>query len=179
MESAMRKALLLPLVVALPLALTACDDGSERIGELERELETQRTTLESSQTEVTTFREDLEAARAEVEEASGQLNAARADLDATRADLETARGSLDVANARIVELEAAAGEHAAAAIALAGPMKALATRAEQQDAALTELETLVSYNASASAAVAVLRSNVQKLGEDIQAAAAAAQVELD
>ncbi len=176
MEFAMRTALLRPRVLALPLALAACDDGSQRIGELERELETQRTSLESSQAETTTFRADLETARGELDAARGEIgaasndrDAARADLDATRADLEGTRTELEAANARIGDLE---GELKDTTANAGETIESFGQRVAVQIEGLQALGGRVTDDADLSSAVSALQQNAETLSREIDSAAA-------
>ena len=95
---------LIPFALIAPLALTACDDGSEQITSLNRQLEAERVKVTDLETRTATF----DALQAENAQLKTDLELARkesADLTANAFDPKTIEEPLSVMFVRMREID--------------------------------------------------------------------------
>lgn len=165
--------------VALPLALTACDDGSERISELEGSLKTEQGRIAALEGELRaekTRAENFERQVAEIE-----------TLRTTNTELTT---RAETAEARVKELEVAPTAEPAAdaattdepafdAARLGGPLNALVANLREMDNGLTAIRRASRGNEDVINTLNTLRANMREAGRQIEAISSDAKVELE
>ena len=171
--------------LALPLALTACDDGSERISELEGN-------LQSEQSRIAALEGELRAEKTRAENFERQV----AEIETLRTSNAELTTRAETAEARVTELEAApaaapatapteapgaatpAAEPAFDAARLGGPLNALVTNLREMDDGLTTIRRAARGNSEVIEALDGLRGNMREAGRQIEAISSDAKVEL-
>ena len=194
--------LLLVPALMLPLALAACDDGSERITELEGTLNTERAkvvdleqrvaeidTLRTERDNLVKERDELIVARDTALGESGNFTQERETLTKERDELvaerDRMRGELETVQARVVELEEAAKTAVADAgdafdtTTLQEPMQAILIKLRDTQEGLERLETEYSTDDKIREAVANLRTRIGETGRDIRTVVERAKIELE
>ena len=197
--------LLLVPALMLPLALAACDDGSERIAELEGNLQAERTkitTLEGQVGELDTLRTERDALIKERDELIVARDTAAGERDQFTPQIETLtterdalvkerdeivaerdrlRGELETVQARVVELEQASTEAGEAfdTATLREPMQAILVKLRETQAGLEELETRYGSEEGVRDAVTELRRRIGDTGADIRTIVERAKIELE
>ena len=152
----MQRSTLIPFALLLPLALTGCDDGSERIGELERQIEEQRAVVLSREA-------DMGSVRTELEGAQTQLTAAQTELQK--------------AQARILELESA--DKGIDAQTLRDPLNAIVTRLREHEVALQDLGSAAGDPDQVSAIAERMQTGIDAIAQELRTIAQAAGVEAE
>ena len=194
--------LLLVPALMLPLALAACDDGSERIAELEGNLQTERTrvtelegqvgeldTLRTERDALVKERDELLVARdtavgerdgfaPQVETLTTERDTLTAERDELIAERDRLRGELETIQARVVELEEGAG-NAFDTATLREPMQAILVKLRETQTGLEELETRYGDTEGLRDAVAGLRTRIGDTGQDIRTIVERARIELE
>lgn len=201
--------LLLVPALMLPLALAACDDGSERIAELEGTLQTERTRiadLETRVAEVDTLRTERDALVKERDElvvardtAVGErdnftpqvetLTTERDALTTERDALTTERDELVAERDRLRgELETIqarvveleqGAEGAFDTSVLREPMQAILVKLRETQTGLEELESRYGTEEGLREAVTGLRTRIGETGRDIRTIVERAKIELE
>lgn len=178
--SAMRKSL---AVLSLPalLLLAACDDGSERIAELEGNLEAERARiveLEKASGEVETVRGELEALTTERDGLTGERDTIVAERDTVVAERDELRTRLEAAEARVKEIEAGVADRLDAG-AISAPLAVVFTKLREADQGLREIRLSFEENDERLGTTGAMRRALRDAGREIEKIATTAKIDLE